>query len=154
MRERVQALLAQMAVAGTSADRLAANATLIGLLDDFLLNNTQWNGGSALNLPTLPAPSTVRANFDSGGLVDLPVLPAIFIGTTFFLTKLEITNQGSGEVVISVWDGNGDFLIPARALPKGEIATYTAPDGRRMNGGIHWVGSAAGCKCYLRGYPA
>ncbi len=154
MRDQVLLALAAIAAAQNTLDRLAANAALLQLLDAFLLHNAQWSAPGSVSLPAIPAPGAIRANFDSGGLIDMPTVLTPFLQTTFFLTKLEVTNQDTDPIQFSVSDGNGDLLIPSRVLPVGEIATYTAADGRRMTGGIQWRASATGLKCYLRGYPA
>lgn len=147
MRDAALALLAAITAAQTTNDRNAAIAALLQLLDTGLSATVAWMPPPAVTTPVVVATSAQK--FDSGGQVPVPVAASAFFQETCFVTSLEITNQGSLDATVSVWDGNGDFLIPQRTLPTGELLTYKS-DGRRMVGGIFWQASVLGCKAYVR----
>jgi hypothetical protein len=77
----------------------------------------------------------------------LPALLTAEYGADCHLLELHITNDGSGDTTVGVYDGQTPAVpvIPTMTLNKTGIISASYGRGKKMIGGFFWQSTQAGC---------
>jgi len=96
-----------------------------------------------------PFSSVGPPNLDTGPGVAVPLVATAITVNQAWLTGAHFTNEGVGQITVTVTDSAGNTVNKFKVSPGGELPYEWA---FRPTAGLKWVASGAGLKGHIWGY--